>query len=162
MCQLLNDVLIRFSLPLLKYIGQCYDGASNMSAIKAGLLEQVPRAQYVHCTALPMNLVVHDVAQNIPACRNFMTPIRESITLIRNSPKRLAWFQMCQGKEAPSLKPLCLMHWTVKAASVQSIASNYSALIDFLEGLSSNKKGDAGGKAKGLLVYLQKFGTFFL
>lgn len=126
--QLLNDVLMRFSLPLQKCRGQCYDGASNMSGIKAGLQarvpEQEPRAQYVHCTEHLVNLVVHDVAQNIPACRNFMTLIRELITLIRNSPKRLAWFQEFQGKEAPSLKPLCPTRWTVKAASLQSIASS--------------------------------------
>lgn len=125
------------------------------------MLEKEPRAQYVHCIAHLVNLVVNDVAQNIPACRNFVTLIRELITLIRNSPKRLAWFQEFQGKEAPSLKPLCPTRWTVRAASLQSIASNYSALIDFLEDLSSNEKGEAGGKASGLLVHLQKFGTFF-
>lgn len=86
-----------------------------------------------------------------------MTLILELITLTRNSPKRLAWFQMFQGKEATSLKPLCPTRWTVKAASLQSIASNYSALIEFLEDLGSNEKGDAGGKANGLLVHLQKF-----
>lgn len=59
---LLNDVLMRFSLPLQNCRGKCYDSASNMSGIKAGfqvrLLEQEPRAQYVHCTAHLVNLVV--------------------------------------------------------------------------------------------------------
>lgn len=49
----------------------------------------------------------------------------------------------------------------MRAASLQSIADNYSALMDFLEDMSANEKGDAGGKASGLLVNLQKFGTFF-
>ncbi|KAL2092995.1 hypothetical protein ACEWY4_010307 [Coilia grayii] len=163
--QLLNDVLMRFALPLKKCRGQCYDGASNMSGVKAGLqarvLEQEPQAQYVHCTAHLMNLVVHDVAQSIPACRNFMSIIRELIALIRNSPKRLAWFREFQGAESPALRPLCPTRWTVKAASLQSIAANYSALMDFLEDMSANYKCDAGGKASGLLVHLQKFGTFF-
>ena len=44
---------------------------------------------------------------------------------------------------------------------MQSIASNYSALIDFPKVLSSNEKGDAAGKASGLLVHLQKFRIFF-
>lgn len=72
--QLLKDVQMRFSLPML-----CYNDASNMSGVKAGLqtcvLEQESRAQYIHCTAHLVNLVVHDVAQNIPACRNFMALI---------------------------------------------------------------------------------------
>lgn len=103
--QLLKDALARFALPLNKCRGQCYDGASNMAGVKSGLqarvLEQDPRAQYVHCTAHLMNLIVHDVAQSIPACRNFMSLIRELITLFRNSPKRLAWFKEFQGTEAP-------------------------------------------------------------
>ena len=163
--QLLKDALARFGLPLDRCRGQCYDGASNMSGVKSGLqarvLEQEPRAQYVHCTAHLMNLIVQDVAQSIPACRNFMSIIRDLITLIRNSPKRLAWFKEFQGTEAPQLRPLCPTRWTVKAASLQSIAANYSALMDFLEDMSTNEKGDAGGKASGLLVHLQKFGTFF-
>ncbi|CAK6966905.1 unnamed protein product [Scomber scombrus] len=163
--QLLKDALARFALPLNKCRGQCYDGASNMAGVKSGLqacvLEQEPRAQYVHCTAHLMNLIVHDVAQSIPACRNFMSLIRELITFIRNSPKRLAWFKEFQGTEAPQLRPLCPTRWTVRAASLQSIATNYSALMDFLEDMSANEKGDAGGKASGLFVNLQKFGTFF-
>lgn len=98
-----------------------------------------------------MNLVVQDVAHNIPECWNFMSLIQDLITLISNSPKRLAWFQDFQSADRPSLRPLCPTRWTVKAASLQSISSNYSALLEFLDNLSSDDKGDAGGKANGLL-----------
>ena len=108
-----------------------------------------------------MNLVVQDVAHNIAECRNFMSLIRDLITLIRNSPKRLAWFQEFQSADAPSVRPLCPTRWTVKAISLQSIASNYSTLVDFLDDLSSEHKGDAGSKANGLLQHLQKFSTIF-
>ncbi|XP_063747545.1 zinc finger MYM-type protein 1-like [Eleginops maclovinus] len=149
--QLLKDVLVRFSLPVSKCRGQCYDGASNVSGIRTGLQARMrelePRAQYIHCTAHVMNLVVHDVAQNIPPCRNFMVLIRDMVTLIRNSPKRLTWFQEFQGKDASSLKPLCPTRWTMTTASLQAIASNYSALLEFLEDLSLNEKGDAGVNA---------------
>lgn len=162
---LLNDVLVRFSLPIIKCRGQCYDGASNVSGIRTGLQARVqekePRALYIHCTAHVVNLVVQDVTKNITVCRNFMVLIRDMITLIRNSPKRLSWFKEFQNKDAPSLRPLCPTRWTVKTASLQSIASNYSALMEFLEDLSVNDKGDAGGRANGLLLHLQKFSTFF-
>lgn len=46
-------------------------------------------------------------------------------------------------------------------ASLQSIALNYSALLEFMEDLSLNDKKDAGGKASSILVHLQKFSTFF-
>uniref|UniRef100_A0A3B4UR12 TTF-type domain-containing protein n=1 Tax=Seriola dumerili TaxID=41447 RepID=A0A3B4UR12_SERDU len=162
---LFKDVLLRLSLPIKNCRGQCYDGASNMSGIRNGLQarvkEQEPRALYVHCMAHVMNLVVQDVAHNIAECRNFMSLIRELITLIQNSPKRLAWFQDFQSADGPSLRPLRPTRWTVKAASLQSIASNYSALVEFLDNLSSEDKSDAGGKANGLLQHLQKFSTFF-
>uniref|UniRef100_A0A3B4UMN1 HAT C-terminal dimerisation domain-containing protein n=1 Tax=Seriola dumerili TaxID=41447 RepID=A0A3B4UMN1_SERDU len=162
---LFKDVLLRLSLPIKNCRGQCYDGASNMSGIRNGLQarvkEQEPRVLYVHCMAHVMNLVVQDVAHNIAECRNFMSLIRELITLIQNSPKRLAWFQDFQSADGPSLRPLRPTRWTVKAASLQSIASNYSALVEFLDNLSSEDKSDAGGKANGLLQHLQKFSTFF-
>ena len=42
--------------------GQCYDGASNMSAVKMGLsgrvLEINPQALYTHCTSHVLNLSI--------------------------------------------------------------------------------------------------------
>lgn len=67
-----------------------------------------------------------------------------------------------QCQDAQSLKPLCSMRWTLKAASLQSVASNYSAIMEFLEDLCLCDKGEAGGKANGLLSHFQKFGTFFM
>lgn len=90
-----------------------------------------------------------------------MALIRDMITLIRNSPKRLSWFRAFQGKETPALRPLCLTRWTITTASLQSIASNYSALVEFLEDLCLNDRGEAGGKANALLLHLQKFSIFF-
>ena len=114
--QLLSDVFMRFSLQLKKCRGQCCDGASNMSALKL-VCERVccnRSPEHNTCTAHLVNLVVHDVTQNIPACRSCMTLICELITLIGNSPKRFSWFQMFQGKESPSLKPLFPTRCTVR------------------------------------------------
>ena len=122
--------------------------------------ELEPRALYVHCTAHVLNLVVQDVAQNIPLCICFLSIVRELITLIRDSPKRLAWFKQYQDKDAPSLRPLCPTRWTVKTASLQSIASNYSALMDFLDDIG-NGGTSANAKAQGLLYHLKCFSTFF-
>lgn len=80
---------------------------------------------------------------------NFMTLISQLITLIRNSPKRLVWFQESQDKEAPCLKPLCPM-------------CKGTSLTDSALHRSSNEKGEAGrrGKTSGRFVRLQEFRTF--
>lgn len=157
--ELLKDVLLRLSLPIKNCTGQCYDGASNMSGIRNGLQarvkEEEPRAFYIHCMAHVMNLVVQDVVHNISECRNFMSLICDLMTLMRNSPKRLAWFQDFQSADWLSL---CTTHWTVKAASLQSIASNYSALVEFLDSLSSEDKGEADDRF-GNLTRIQTSGT---
>uniref|UniRef100_H3B1Z5 TTF-type domain-containing protein n=1 Tax=Latimeria chalumnae TaxID=7897 RepID=H3B1Z5_LATCH len=145
---LLKDVLCR---------GQCYDGAANVAGCRRGLQalvqEDEPRAVYVHCLTHTVNLVVQDVAQNIAACRNFLTLIRELISLAKSSPKRLAWFKEFQRADKETLRSFCPTRWTLRAALLQSVASNYSELLEFLEELSVHDKSDAGD--------LQKFDTYF-
>uniref|UniRef100_H2ZW03 DUF4371 domain-containing protein n=1 Tax=Latimeria chalumnae TaxID=7897 RepID=H2ZW03_LATCH len=135
---LLKDVLLRFDFPL-KCRGQCYDGAASVAGCRRGLQvlvqEDEPQAVYVHCLAHTVNLVVQDVAQNIAACRNFLTLIRELISLVKNSLKCLAWFKEFQRAGKETLRSFCPTHWTLRAASLQSVASNYSELLEFLEEL---------------------------
>uniref|UniRef100_H2ZVP5 TTF-type domain-containing protein n=1 Tax=Latimeria chalumnae TaxID=7897 RepID=H2ZVP5_LATCH len=149
---LLKDVLLRFDFPLEKCRGQCYDGATNVAGCRRGLQalvqEDEPRAVYVHCLAHTVNLVVQDVAQNIVACRNFLTLIHELISLVKNSPKCLAWFEEFQRADKETLQSFCPTRWTLRAALLQSE-------------LSVHDKSDAGGKANGFLLHLQKFDTYF-
>uniref|UniRef100_H3ADI1 DUF4371 domain-containing protein n=1 Tax=Latimeria chalumnae TaxID=7897 RepID=H3ADI1_LATCH len=162
---LLKDVLFRFDFPLEKCRGQCYDGAASVAGCWQGLQalvqEDEPQAVYVHCLAHTVNLVVQHVAQNIAACWNFLTLIHELISLVKNSLKRLAWFEEFQRADKETLRSFCPTRWTLRAALLQSVAFNYSELLEFLEELSIHDKSDAGGKANGFLLHLQKFDTYF-
>uniref|UniRef100_H3AT11 DUF4371 domain-containing protein n=1 Tax=Latimeria chalumnae TaxID=7897 RepID=H3AT11_LATCH len=162
---LLKDVLLRLDFPLEKCRGQCYDGAANVAGCRWGLealvQEDEPRTVYVHCLAHTVNLGVQDVAQNIAACRNFLTLIHELISLIKSSPKCLAWFKEFQRGNKETLRSFCPTCWTLGAALLQSVASNYSELLEFLEELSVHDKSGAGAKANGFLLNLQKFETYF-
>jgi hypothetical protein len=100
---MVKDVLTRFDLPLDKCRGQCYDGASNVAGIRRGLqaliLQQEPRALYVHCLAHTLNLAVQDTVQDITICRNFLSFVGDLISFVRSSPKRLAWFEKMNAEE---------------------------------------------------------------
>ncbi|CAM4307845.1 unnamed protein product [Leuciscus chuanchicus] len=80
--------------------------------------------------------------------------IREGHT--RNSPKLLALFKEFQDDNASSLRPLCPTRWTLKTALLQSIASNYSVLLEFLEDLSEKKGERQEGKQTPKCVQTKK------
>ena len=89
---LVKDVLSRFDLPLDKCRGQCYDGASNVAGIRRGLqaliLQEEPRALYIHCLAHTLNLAVQDTVQDITICRNFLSFIGlESLSRLSEVPQ---------------------------------------------------------------------------
>ena len=71
--------------------GQCYDGASNMSALKKGLsgrvLEVNPKALYTHCTSHVLNLSI------VAACKEntiqmVLTQMTSLAVYFKYSPKR--------------------------------------------------------------------------
>ena len=45
----IKDSLIRFNLSINKARGQCYDGASNMTGRRNGVVTQEPRALFTDC-----------------------------------------------------------------------------------------------------------------
>lgn len=98
-----KDICIRLEQPINKCRGQCYDGAANVAGIRQGLqalfLKEEPRALFVHCLAHTLNLGVQDIAHNCSHCRNFLSFIADLISFVRNSPKRLAWFEKIAAEE---------------------------------------------------------------
>lgn len=100
---IVKDICVRLEQPINKCRGQCYDGAANVAGIRQGLqalfLKEEPRALFVHCLAHTLNLGVQDIAHNCSHCRNFLSFIADLIAFVRNSPKRLAWFEKIAAEE---------------------------------------------------------------
>jgi hypothetical protein len=90
-----------------------------------------------------------------------MNQIKDLINFVRESPRRLAWFEDFQSPDSNSLRPLCPTHWTMRISSIQLVIANYSKLLQFLEDMSESEKGDAGAKSSGFLKQLQTFSMFF-
>ena len=65
---ILKDTIIRLGLSMFNLRGQCYDGASNLSAVYKGtqalIQKEKPLAYYTYCSSHRLNLVCKYVAQS--------------------------------------------------------------------------------------------------
>lgn len=70
---LVKDILIRFNIDMKSCRGQCYDGATSMAGVYAGVVKQIlavePRALYTHCYGHSLNLACRDTIQEIKVLR---------------------------------------------------------------------------------------------
>jgi hypothetical protein len=112
--------------------GQGYDGASNMSGVYGGvsslILNEHPKATYVHCVAHCLDLAIHDVINQCAVIGNCMSFVKEIIDFIRRSPKRLAILKEISNQmvvPCTSLTALCPTRWTMRAESYHSLLKNY-------------------------------------
>src|SRR5678815_1543538 len=69
-------VLDNKNIKLEKCRGQGYDGAANMrgkySGLQARIKKIVPNAEYIHCAAHNLNLVLNDSVKDITALQIFL------------------------------------------------------------------------------------------
>jgi hypothetical protein len=94
-------VLDRFTVRYkLSDIGQCYDGASNMSGqyngVQAKLKELCTRAPlYVHCWTHILNLVIQDVVKSVALCSRTFDLLQKTYVVVEGSPKRHGEYMAC-------------------------------------------------------------------
>lgn len=162
----LNDALLRMGLCWSDCRGQCYDGAANMSGCRSGVQARVrafqEEAMYVHCNAHNMNLAFQDAVAESKLCRDAMNVVKDLINTIRESPKRLAWFDSFRKPTGGNkLRPLCPTRWTMRVNSVASVLENYKCLASYLHDVSENSHGDIRDKSSGFLKQLCKFSFYF-
>ncbi|XP_064083056.1 zinc finger MYM-type protein 1-like [Macrobrachium nipponense] len=89
--QLVLDVLLKMELRIEDVVGQCYDGASNMSGNEKGVATRVQEVAlktiYVYCYGHSFNLALQDTLQENTAIRNALGVV-QSIDNFFNTPKR--------------------------------------------------------------------------
>ncbi len=164
----IKDSLIRFALPLSQCRGQAYDGASNMSGNISGVAAQIqqaePTAVYVHCLAHCTNLCLQTVGKKIAAVREALDLTMELSKFIYFSTKRSTLFVSLQAQlspGAPTLKPLCPTHWTVRTRALEAVLSNYTVLTAALIEIHEGGRDVYALKAGGYLTAMDKFSTYF-
>ncbi|CAG9820727.1 unnamed protein product [Phaedon cochleariae] len=83
-----------YGIDLTKCRGQGCDGANVMSGVYGGLQtlikEHAPNADYVHCAAHALNLVLNDAARHVREVLTFFDNLEKIYTFFGNSIKRWA------------------------------------------------------------------------
>ncbi|KAJ8043835.1 Zinc finger MYM-type protein 1 [Holothuria leucospilota] len=100
---LTKDALLTVGVPLSNIIGQCMDGASNMSGKERGLSTRIkevaPKATYVHCYGHVLNLALQDTMSTLEPLRNALGVIQSLYNLLEASSKRHAFLEKVKGQE---------------------------------------------------------------
>jgi hypothetical protein len=172
------DCLTRLNLDIRNARGQGYDGAAVMAGARNGVAAKIstiePRAVYMHCAGHALNLALQDCSKHVTYIRDALDLIRELVNFIRCSPKRMRLFDeirqlipsaasaaTSENLSRSSLRPLCPTRWTVRTASLSSVAVSYSGLLQTLSKISHECGDDGGAKASGFLKRLQSFEMYF-
>lgn len=137
-------MLLRLNLPTSLLRGQTYDGASNMSGQYRGcqaiIAEEQPLALYVYCGAHSVNLVSQSVSDGCPTVRDSLQVVNELGVLFSSSiTARSAFSKITDFSEGPvkQPRPLCPTRWLVRVNAVQTVLSQYDAVLQWLDELGA-------------------------
>lgn len=121
--------------------GQCYDNASNMSGVYAGLQAKIkeisPTAFYVPCSSHSLNLVGNNAAECCSSAVSFFDFIQKVYTFFSASTHRWDVLKSNLQPKQKVVKQLSDTRWSARADAVSALRKTYSeirqALIEISE-----------------------------
>ncbi|CAH0555468.1 unnamed protein product [Brassicogethes aeneus] len=137
-CVILST-LKELKIDIGKCRGQGYDGASKMSGkysgLQARIKEKVPTADFIHCSAHNLNLVLNGSVQNVSEIRNFYGLLENMYLIFSKSLPR--WQELNKSKEEnamikKTLKRLCPTRWSSCLDCLSAIKYNYKCVMQCL------------------------------
>lgn len=137
------NCLEKLQINISKCRGQGYDGAANMSGkysgLQARIKSKVPTADFIHCAAHNLNLVLKDSVQNIIEISNFYGLLETVYLFFSQSLPR--WQELNKsiknsGKIQKTLKRLCPTRWSSRFDCLCAIKINYRSVMQCLSTLS--------------------------
>ena len=141
-----------------KLISQSYDGAPVMSgsqrSVQSIVKEVFPNPHYVNCYAHQLNLVLHQVASQIPSIRIFFANLNGFLDFFCRSTKRIACLDECAAKRIPRSVQT---RWNFQSRIVSTVFEHKACLIECFEKITLTWKGDEVSvcKASRLLRWLK-------
>lgn len=152
---LIQQLLPMFQLDIKNMRGQGYDNESNMKGKRIGLQKRIkninPRAFYVPCAALTLNLVVNDAAKITHETLSFFDVVQEIYIFFSSSPYR--WQVLKDHVPKLTLESLSDgTRWESRIQAIRPLRSQFASVHTSLESLVKDETRDAKNKAYGTLV----------
>lgn len=143
-------------LSLTNFMGQGFDGGSNMSGkfngAKALLLTEQPLAFYTHCFSHQLNLSITKSC-SVQSIRNMMGIVSSVSSFVKGSAKRMSSLEniiMNSPLEEPhkrKLKSLCPTRWVERHDSLIIFNELIRPVSELLEHMESDKDSETASKA---------------
>ena len=122
-----------------KLIAQTYDGAYVMSGSSGGVQAIVknvyPNAEYVHCYAHQVNLVMSKAASINRNVKIFFSSLQGICTFFSNSPQRTAILDKVVKKRLPRA---CPTRWNFLSRSVNTVFNHKTDIIECMDQILEN------------------------
>ncbi|XP_060872800.1 52 kDa repressor of the inhibitor of the protein kinase-like [Metopolophium dirhodum] len=138
--------IMTLGLDMEMLVGQGYDGAAVMSGqfrgVRTIISEKYPKAQFIHCSAHTLNLVLAHSCE-IPMIRNCIGTIKTVINFFRQSALRdglLKDAAESAGAIHLNLVSLCETRWTEKHLAVERFAEMFSVVTEALQALQDSRR----------------------
>nr|CAI5840798.1 unnamed protein product [Callosobruchus analis] len=133
-----------------------------MSGVYGGLQtlikEHAPNADYVHCAAHALNLVLNDAARHVREVSTFFDNLEKIYTFFGNSIKRWAMLSDDSSeKYLITLKKVCPTRWPSRNDALLAVKKNFLLIMKTLYQLNliSNKKYER--ECKSIINILESF-----
>jgi len=145
----LADLMKTLHLSFDFVVGQCYDGASNMSGAYNGLQALVKQAGrykpiYVHCWAHVLNLVLQDVAKSTALCSRTFDLLQRIYVVVEGLAKRHSeYLKACESMRLNdgllALQSLSGTRWSAKAVNLRIVKRCMPAICACLAEMSDTE-----------------------
>lgn len=163
---LMKDVFKDLQLNLAEVVGECFDGASNMTGKNKGLaarmLETSPLSIYVHCYGHLLNLAVQDTMTETEVLRNALGTIQSLYNFIEASPKRHALFKNIEDESFMMvLKSQSKTRWTCWFEAVKAVDQQIPRIVASLLKLTEDRDSKTYSDSCALLNAICDFNFVF-
>ena len=115
------------------------------------ILTEEPRALHTHCYGHALNFACQDMIRDVKHVKDALDVTFQLSKLLKYSAKQTVEHQRLKHELAPEqsgFRTLCPTRWTVRAASLSSILTNYQVLQECLESFTELAKMDREMSAK--------------
>jgi hypothetical protein len=175
LCDKVVAILTEYDIGIDMLVGQCYDGASNMSGQYGGLQAKINdiaggRAVYVHCYAHALNLVVCNTVASNRSAENVFGTLQKLYAFIERSPKRHNIYLESLDKQSADsgnvitgnklLQTLSNTRWSARATNLEIACNCLPAIVTTLKQFPCEP--DAIGLLSAVTQFTFVFGIQFL